>query len=149
MIGLALCGSAVPAIGPIAYSASVRLRTGLILVGGGRPSRVAPCLNLQWQLAGWFALLCEAAAVATPHTEVWVDASHAGCLRTRKSTSGCSVILGGACTLAYSRTQAVIALSSSEAEYYSLVSGTSSALGEASMLKDWQVCITPLIWWSR
>ena len=52
--------------------------------------------------------------------EVWVDADHAGCIRSRKSTSGLAIQLGK-CTIKMScKTQGVIALSTGEAEYYSL-----------------------------
>ena len=62
--------------------------------------------------------------------EVWVDADHAGCIRSRKSTTGTVLQLGklGKGTIrATCKSQAVIALSSGEAEYYGLVSGTLSS----------------------
>ena len=56
----------------------------------------------------------------------WCDAGHAGCLRTRKSTSGGVLMLGENCVRhTYSRGQGVISLSSGESEYYALVSATS------------------------
>ena len=51
----------------------------------------------------------------------WCDANHAGCIRTRKSTSGGCLMIGAHCIVFYCRGQSVIALSSGEAEYYSLV----------------------------
>ena len=52
------------------------------------------------------------------NSEVWVDADHAGCIRSRKSTTGTALQLGK-CTIRTScKSQAVIALSSGEAEYY-------------------------------
>ena len=45
----------------------------------------------------------------------------AGCRRTRKSTSAGVVLFGGHAVKSWSSTQAVIALSSGEAEYYGLV----------------------------
>ena len=65
--------------------------------------------------------------------DVWCDADHAGCLRTRKSTTGYCIRIGGSTT----KSQAVIALSSGEAEYYSLTSAACNALGEQSVLRDW------------
>ena len=50
--------------------------------------------------------------------ELWVDADHAGCIRSRKSTTG-TVLHLGRCTIRTTcKSQAVIALSSGEAEYY-------------------------------
>ena len=48
--------------------------------------------------------------------EVWVDTDYAGCRKTRKSTSGGQVLLGQHSIKSWSVTQAVIALSSGEAE---------------------------------
>merc|ERR1711940_245427 len=68
--------------------------------------------------------------------EVWVDTVYAGCKRTRKSTSGGAVLLGGHLIKSWSITQAVIALSSGEAEYYGIVKGASTGLGISSILRD-------------
>ena len=76
--------------------------------------------------------------------ELWVDADHAGCIRSRKSTTG-TVLQLGRCTIRTTcKSQAVIALSSGEAEYYGLVSGLCQALGEQSQLRDWGVHV-PII----
>ena len=61
------------------------------------------------------------------HVDVWNDSDHAGCLETRKSTSGGIVMMGEQCIKAWSVTQSVISLSSGEAEYYSMVKGASVA----------------------
>ena len=66
--------------------------------------------------------------------ESWCDTDHAGCIRTRKSVSGCA--FGGSTVSTYCKGQAVIALSSSEAEYCGLVSATSQMLGLQSILFD-------------
>ena len=71
--------------------------------------------------------------------EVWCDADHAGCIGTRKSTTGCVILLGTSTTKTFCRGQGMISLSSGEAEYYGLVSATAEALGEASLLKDWGI----------
>ena len=72
----------------------------------------------------------------------WSDADHAGCVRTRKSTSG-GVFQLGAHTLHYTdyytRGQGIIALSSGEAEYYAVVSAISTGLGLVSMAKDYDI----------
>ncbi|CAE7251708.1 unnamed protein product [Symbiodinium sp. CCMP2592] len=69
----------------------------------------------------------------------WSDTDHAGCVRTRKSTTGTVVQLGKAVIKATAKGQAVIALSSGEAEYYGLISTTSACLGEQAMLADWGI----------
>eukprot|EP00972_Heterocapsa_arctica_P098882 14591264-Heterocapsa_arctica.AAC.1 len=53
----------------------------------------------------------------TPYTIIAiVDTDFAGCLETRKSTSGGVLMHGSHCVRIWSRTQSVIALSSGEAE---------------------------------
>ena len=70
--------------------------------------------------------------------ESWWDTDHAGCFRTRKSVSCCALMLGGSTVSTCCKGQAVIALSSGEAEYYGLVSATSQMLGLQSILLDWR-----------
>ena len=67
---------------------------------------------------------------------VWTDSDHAGCRRTRKSTSGGIIIFGSHVIKSWSSTQAVIALSSGEAEYYSMVKGASVGLGIHAMMRE-------------
>ena len=50
--------------------------------------------------------------------DVWSDTDHAGCLETRKSTTGGVLMLGSHCIKHWSSTQTLISLSSGEAEYY-------------------------------
>merc|ERR1712023_494354 len=68
--------------------------------------------------------------------DVTVDTDFAGCPSTRKSTSGGIVKLGEHCVKTWSSNQAVIALSSGEAEFYGIVKGASNALGITGILKD-------------
>ena len=68
--------------------------------------------------------------------EVYTDTDYAGCVKTRKSTSGGVIMLGSHLLKAWSSTQAVVSLSSGEAEYYGLVKGISQALGVKSMMQD-------------
>ena len=68
--------------------------------------------------------------------EVYTDSDWAGHRRSRKSTSGGVVYFAGAMVRGWSTTQAVIALSSGEAEYYVALKGASIAMGFQSMLKD-------------
>ena len=76
----------------------------------------------------------------------WVDADHAGCLRSRKSTTGYCLRLGSSTIKTGCKSQAVIALSSGEAEYYGLVSAACNALGEQSTLKDWGIFLPIQSW---
>ena len=71
---------------------------------------------------------------------VYVDSDFAGCLRTRKSTSGGCISLGSHVVKTWSTTQAIIALSSGEAEYYGIVRGASLGMGVQSVLQDLGVC---------
>ena len=61
--------------------------------------------------------------------EVQVDTDYAGCLKTRKSTSGGILEFGKHVINTWSHTQAVIALSSGEVEYYGMLKGASYGLG--------------------
>ena len=58
----------------------------------------------------------------------YVDSDWAGCVQTRKSTSGVSVFFNGCLIASQSRTQQTIATSSGEAELYSIGLGTSECL---------------------
>ena len=68
--------------------------------------------------------------------DVTVDTDFAGCLNTRKSTNGGIVKIGDHCLKTWSSNQAVIALSSGEAEFYGIVKGATQAMGIAGILKD-------------
>jgi hypothetical protein len=67
---------------------------------------------------------------------VWTDTDFAGCESTRKSTNGGVMQLGLHTVKSWSSTQAGVALSSGEAEYYGLVKGASQAIGLRSLLGD-------------
>ena len=72
-----------------------------------------------------------------PHSIVaWTDSDYAGCARTRKSTTGGLVTLGKHVVKHWSYTQAILASSSGEAEYYSLVKGGSVSLGVKAILAE-------------
>ena len=68
--------------------------------------------------------------------DVYVDANWAGCRRTRKSTSGGCAMLGAHCIKAWSKTQSIIAKSSGESELYSVIKGSSEALGLVTLAGD-------------
>ena len=58
--------------------------------------------------------------------KVFVDSNWAGCRKSRKPTSGGIIFFGDVAVRAWSGNQAVIALSSGEAEYYAALKGPSS-----------------------
>lgn len=68
--------------------------------------------------------------------QVFADSDWGGCKRSRKSTSGGAVMLGQHCVRTWSSTQAAIALSSAEAEFYALVDATLRAKGMLSVLSE-------------
>ena len=68
--------------------------------------------------------------------EGWSDSDWAGCLETRKSTSGGLIMFGKHMIKSWSVTQAVLVLSSGEAEFYALVKTASQGLGLRAMLED-------------
>ena len=77
--------------------------------------------------------------------ECWCDSNHAGCIRTRKSTSGGAFMAGKCCLRHYAKGQGVIALSSGEAEFYGLITAIANALGDVALAKDWGVRLEPLV----
>ena len=70
------------------------------------------------------------------HIGTWVDTEYAGCKETRKSTSGGVIMRGDHMLRGWSTTQAVIALSSGEAEYYGMVKGATMGIGMKSLMGD-------------
>ena len=75
----------------------------------------------------------------TNHLNCFVDSDFAGCKRTRKSTNGGALVHGSHCLKTWSSNQAVIALSSGEAEFYAMVKGASELLGMLSLAQDLRV----------
>merc|ERR1712020_640162 len=68
--------------------------------------------------------------------DAWVDTDFAGCLRTRKSTSGGMAARGAHLLKHWSSTQKTIALSSGEAELAGVVKGAGEGLGIKSLAQD-------------
>ena len=66
--------------------------------------------------------------IAEIELSIYVDSDWAGCFKTRKSTSGFIIYLFGCAIHFASRTQAVPALSSSEAELYAMGTGSNEGL---------------------
>ena len=67
---------------------------------------------------------------------IYADSDWAGCRRTRKSTSGGVACHGKHCIRTWSSTQATIATSSGEAEFYALIEGASRGLGLKTLALD-------------
>ena len=67
---------------------------------------------------------------------VRVDTDDAGCLKTRKSSTGMVLRCGSHVVRTTSTTQATLKLSSGESEYNGIVKGASHALGMRSVLED-------------
>ena len=72
----------------------------------------------------------------TTTLDVFTDSDWAGCRKSRKSTSGGTVMLGGHCLKTWSRTQAIVAKSSAEAELYGVVKGAAEGMGMATLIGD-------------
>jgi hypothetical protein len=73
---------------------------------------------------------------------IWTDTDFAGCMKTRKSTSGGVAMFGSHLIKTWCSTQAIVALSSGEAEYYGVVKGSSIGIGLKSMWGDFGVKVT-------
>ena len=69
----------------------------------------------------------------------FTDSDWAGCKRTRRSTSGGCMMWGSHPVKMWSRTQALVSLSSAEAELYAAIKACSETLGFLSLLKDYQL----------
>ena len=52
---------------------------------------------------------------------IFADSDHAGCLTTRRSTTGLIAMLGSHCVKTGSNLQSTVSLSSGESEYYAIV----------------------------
>jgi len=78
--------------------------------------------------------------------DVYVDTDHAGCLRTRKSTSGGCVMAGSHLLKSWASTQPTITLSSGEAELHGVVRGGAIGIGFLSLLADLGVRLLLRLW---
>ena len=70
------------------------------------------------------------------YLDVMTDSDWAGCLATRKSTSGGIASMMGGMLKSWSSTQGSVAMSSGEAEHYALVKAASEALGMQALAAD-------------
>ena len=64
------------------------------------------------------------------------DSDWAGCRRSRKSTSGGAIKIGQHAIKTWSKTQAIVAKSSAEAELYAVVRGACEGLGLSALVED-------------
>jgi hypothetical protein len=68
--------------------------------------------------------------------DVYTDSDWAGCVKTRKSTTGGALMRGSHVLKTWSHTQATIALSSAEAELIAAVKGAAEGLAVRSLVQD-------------
>ncbi len=80
------------------------------------------------------------------HVDVFTDTDWAGCPKTRKSTSGGCVMLGGHAVKHWSSTQQSISLSSGEAEFAGVIRGAGQGLGYQALLRDLGVDLPLRVW---
>ena len=103
-------------------------RIGRYLVDHGRVVTYYPW---QWQPRG--------KQEQTWKVTAYSDSDWAGCSDSRKSTSGGLLMVGRQWIKSWSRTQALVALSSGEAELYAMVKASAELLGLLSLLRDWGI----------
>ena len=78
--------------------------------------------------------------------DVYTDTDWAGCPKTRKSTSGGSLMLGSHTIKHWSSTQTSVALSSGEAEFAGVIRGAGQGLGYQALLKDLGIEVPLRVW---
>ncbi|MBV61870.1 MAG: hypothetical protein CMH65_11270 [Nevskiales bacterium] len=78
--------------------------------------------------------------------DIYSDTDWAGCPRSRKSTSGGCVMLGRHLIKSWSSTQALVSLSSGEAEFYGVVKASGVGLGYQALLNDLGVDLPLRVW---
>ena len=77
--------------------------------------------------------------------KVFTDSDWAGCLRTRRSTSGGAIQLGSHTLRTWSTTQPTVAMSSAEAEYIAMVEGATRGIGLRTMFGEMGVDVSVLV----
>ena len=80
------------------------------------------------------------------HIDTYSDTDHAGCVRTRKSTSGGCFMVGKHIIKTWSATQQCVALSSGEAEFYGVVRASGITLRHKSLMSDLGLNIPTRVW---
>jgi hypothetical protein len=84
--------------------------------------------RLVWQFGEW--------EVQPDNLVTYSDSDWAGCVKTRRSTSGGVATLGDCGIKTWSSTQSVAGLSSGEAEYYALVKAAAESIGIQALAHD-------------
>ena len=79
-------------------------------------------------------LFVEQTSASNVALDVYGDSDHAGCLKTRKSTTGMVLMREAHCLKVSSHAQSTISLSSGESEYYGIVKCAAVGIGARSML---------------
>jgi len=74
---------------------------------------------------------------ATSKLTIFSDANYAGDKKSRKSTSGGCIMIGGHLIKSWSKSQTTVALSSAESELYACIKASCEGLGMLSMMKDY------------
>ena len=75
----------------------------------------------------------------TAIVDITSDANWAGCRRSRKSTSGGTIMLGSHLIRSYSKTQSVVAKSSGESELYGIIRASTAGFGNVTLLNEFGV----------
>ena len=78
--------------------------------------------------------------------EIYSDTDWAGCIKTRKSTSGGCLMMGSHLLKSWSSTQGLISLSSGEAEFYGVTKAAGIALGMKALMSDLGVSMPVRVW---
>lgn len=97
----------------------------------GKLVRLGRCLKGRPRVVLWYKYQEEPGA-----NDAYSETEWAGCRRTRRSTTGGLIRIGGHLLKTWCKTQATVALSSAEAELYGIERASAEALGTASMFKD-------------
>lgn len=100
--------------------------------------RIAWCL-LAYPRAAWEFKGC--AEDGRVIIEAYSDSDWAGCRKSRRSTGGGMLVVGGGVVKSWTSTQARIATSSGEAEYYASTRAAAEGLGLQSLVADlgWRI----------
>ena len=97
----------------------------------GEGGEIGEVFEKQTQVRFWYTFQ------ETPcQLETYSDTDWAGCRRARRSTTGGYTVAGSHLIKMWCKTQAVVALSSAEAELYGLVRASAETMGHISMYKD-------------
>ena len=80
------------------------------------------------------------------HIEAYADTDWVGCPRSRRSTSGGCIMVGSHLLKCWSSTQAGVAMSLGEAEFYGAVKGASTGLGMKALYREIGYALPLRLW---